>query len=484
MEEFNALYVNSYTIVQLADFICGKKASLEEIYQAGLLRPKRVELEEELERRRLVVEQDETVWQEARVKDTVQAYQFYLRLYDKQEPEYRGKHVMDAWMRIEELKREYEGLKAELLRDMKDNPFKYNQEKLNALFKGVDEVTRQQSCLFNDVFNRFVASGQTLSNEDLWREDILPRDRDIEYLLKPDVQLRATQISELGGFPQEDRTDVYFLGVPRSGKSSMLAGLLSYMYKKGCATYQPHYNSQGEDLVCDYYYGLIESTNQGMFPASTNTDTVSFMKIDLHSRRGTNSLNFVEMAGEAFRQATVQGKIGKKAWEGFGAGQCLQVPNRKLLFFIVDYGVENGQNENVTSEIQRRALDSSLKTFLSDGVGKDNAVGCTMSKVDTVAIIVTKSDMLGVSDEDRKKKAIKYVNDNFATFKRNLKEICKKYNINRPENYDPYIMPFSLGKVSIGNRYQFNPRDSEAVVDFISCVTVRQREGFWATMFG
>ena len=237
------------------------------------------------------------------------------------------------------------------------------------------------------------------------------------------------------------RTDVYFFGVPRSGKTAVLAGVLSYMNSKGVAQYVPHWNQDDKDLARDYHYGLIESTEKGRFAVSTAKDTLSFMKLDLEIEKRKNKLTFVELGGEAFRSAYETGLRGDMAWQGLGAGTCLRSNNRKLLFFVLDYSIIKGENNFSSESEQARILETALTILSTDGKGKDNSVGCTFSKIDTVAIILTKSDLIGEPDDNKRNKiAMEYVGGRFSSVMNNLERQCRRFGVNKPVKYKPYII--------------------------------------------
>ena len=486
MNDFDPIKVNSYSIEELADMIENKIVSKDELYGVGLAAPKRPLLEAELNKRMRVVIEDDEAWQLADRKKTIAAYESYVTKYDKLPPEYRGKHVAEAKAEIERLIIELDELKRELFTSMRQEPWVFKAEGVKKLFVGENKPEVLEALRnFPDITSRFLASGQKISYEDLIRERIIPANIKKENLIAEDQFLVQTNISELGDFPEEKRTDVYFFGVPRGGKSSVLAGILSNMDKRGVAIYQPHWNQQGKDLVRSYYYGLIESTRKGKFPVSTQADSVSFMKLDLKLKKRQNLLTFVEIGGEAFQQAYESGMRGDLAWGELGAGSCLRSKNKKLLIFILDYSLVQGINNQSTEAQQAQVLNTALQILSTDGKGKDFSDGCTLSKVDTVAVVVTKSDLMNNPNRDKRTEiAIDYISDNFASFMTALEECCSKFGINKATGYKPYVMAFSLGKLLIGNTYAYDPTDSENIVNFISDVTAGESTGIFGRIFG
>lgn len=488
MEEFDPMRVNSYTVEQLADMISNGNVTLEDIYASGLRATRRPELEAELQRRRNVVIEDDEAWEVALRKNTVPGYESYLRRYDKYPPEYRGKHVAEAKAAIDELYVIIVALRQELFETMMSRPWSFNHESMKALFKGESDPERLEALRgMDDIQSRFLASGQKITYKDLIDNKIISKNISMEALVSPEQNLIQTNAENLRPFPTERRTEIYFIGVPRGGKSSVLAGVLSNMYRRGVAMYEPHFNRKDIDLVRRYYNGLIESTEAAKFPVSTNEDSVSFMKFTLNVGRKSNQLTFVELGGEAFRRAAEGGRRGRDAWENVGAADLLNSNNKKMLVFILDYGINQGVNDRCRSETeQAQILETMLTAVLDrDGTGMENRRGCTLSKTDSVAVVVTKSDLMGEDDHERRDKlAMEYVKNRFSNFMNTLTEKCREYGINSRVGYAPYVMAFSLGKLFVGNTYEYDPTDSRKIVDFISQVTDGDNETWLGRLFG
>ena len=477
MEEFDPFKVNTYTINQILDYIISGKCSKEDIYSCGFAANKRPELEKRLAEYNERILKDEEAWKRACGLDTVRAYKSYLLIYDKfGEGEYRGKHVADAEARMAELKVVEDELRTELFNAMQQKPWLFNAETICALIDGVnDPDVLSQLKKQHDVASKFISMGLTISFDDIVNRGIVPANWTIDDITGQDMAVPQRNIRDLGDFPSEKRTDIYFVGIPRGGKSSVLAGILSYLNNTGTAVYQPHYNHEGRDLVKPYYNGLVEATSRGKYPVSTAGDSMCFMKLNINARGKEKLVTFVEISGEAFRVAAESGYAGAQAWKAAenGAEKCLQCANRKLLVFIVDYATTRGVRSDWTDLKQAQVLDSTIDVLTSDGTGPYRSRGCTFSKVDTVAVIVTKSDLMGkgLSEDDKLNIAMNYLGSKFAAFMAKLVAKCRDFGINAPNNYVPYILTFSLGELKIGNTYVYDPADSATLVDFIYTVT-------------
>lgn len=487
MNEFDPIKVNTYTIQELADFVqsgCRK----EDLYACGLSAPKRPQLDAELSARTSLVTEDDQRWSIAQKRDTIPAYIAYLDKYDNIDG-YRGKYVKEAQTRLEELRIGLKDLSCELFEDMKAYPWKYNQNMMKQLFDGLsdegDEGDGKANSNSNvgDIATRFLKSGQTITISDLKAEGIIPDYMTKDRICAPDSKLPQLSPAMQGDFPKDNRWDVYFVGVPRGGKSSVLSGIFYSMNKKGQISYIPHPNKEGQDLAGEYYNGLVESVEECKFPESTNGDSASYMKIDLTKDKRRNNLVFVELSGEVFAQAVQSGYVGKKAWTRLGGSMISDSSNDKVLFFIVDYGVKIGENKQAQ---QRRVLESMLSHVLTkDGPGQDGRKGCTMSKVKTVAVIVTKCDMMSCKNrEERSLMAQQFLQDEFATFMKNLRDCCIEYGINKPIHNNVYVFDFSLGTRLVGNSCQYDSRDSARIVEFLSKTTAGKSTGLLGNLFG
>lgn len=479
MEKFSPERVNSYTVDQLVEYITGGQVTKEQVYMCGLAYQKHSELEERLRLIQDYIKNDEVAWNIALQKDTVSAYEQYLSEYDKKDSGYTGKYVADAKNKVYDLQKSAQGLYEDLFASMRREPQLYNSGVVKDLFYGADDSKLQalKATRQDGILSRFLLTGQRVSYSQLIEAKVIPAAIPEASLIAPDFNLVQTNISQLGEFPSEDRTDVYFIGLPRSGKSSVLSGILSSICRKGKGVYEPHFNGENKDLVQDYYYELIKSTAKGKYPVSTATDTISFMKLNLTYDKKETPLTFVEIGGEAFTKAFETKKGGAAAWEDLGAGSCLKSSNRKLLFFILDYN-----NNDII--LQTAVLNNVLTILSTDGNGSSGDKGCTLSKVDTVAVLVTKSDLMSEDSSKRTSIANGYITENFLNFMNTLTSKCGKYGINRSANFRPYIMPFSLGRHYIGNTYLYDSQDSDTVVNFISQVAAGHSKSLFGRIFG
>ncbi len=485
--EFDPWKVNSYTLEEIMAFLDKNECSFQDFQNAGLnyMMQDKVKAEiakreaakrEEEEKVNMIKQQEQMSWQEAQSQDTIQSYTTYINTWKDNKYAF---HLIAAQGRKSELEAAVNELKTNLINDMKQNPWRYRQDEMKSLFKGVnlhDETIRNFLEEQQTELSEFLLAGGKLTYKELLEEGVVPPTVKQSDIVAVDYQMPATQIKDMGDEFPTDRTDVYFLGVPRSGKSSVLAGIIYKLYKDGRAGYEPHL-VRGQDPCQGYYQGLIRAISTKKPPQGTASDTVSFMKMNIRSRDDNrkNPVTIVEISGEAFHRLSQKLVTGAEMWSELGARKCITNNNRKLLFFVLDYSVisEKTTNTTISATDQELALDASLNVFTTDGPDSKNpGKGCTMSKVDTVAVIMTKCDLMDAKTHDERLDiAEAYIRENFMNFMNNLCDNCRKYGINRANNFTPYILAFSLGEFLVGNTVLYNGEDSGEIVDFISAVT-------------
>lgn len=476
--EFDPQRVNGYSFEELMGFLDSKKVSFEDLRRCYLHHEMQDRIQEELKRRDAVAASEEKAWQAACGMDTIQGYEMYLRKYGPD-----AIHAFEAEVKIEEVKGRMQQLYEDLFAHMRLDFVKYQPSIMRILFDPTKADEAQKS--EDSPRGRFLRAGLRLTFQDLVNGGLLPAGNTKlqESILVDNPPLPQLNASQLGGYPT-DRTDIYFLGCPSSGKTCVLAGFLNHMRNAGLLQYEVQYNTDSRDLCRDYYDKLIESLSLYKAPQSTSKETVSFLKFNI----GTNydrKINAVELSGEAFNDLALSLTSGREVWERLGAGQCLHNNSKKTLFFLLDYSTILGKNSEFSEVRQAIILENALTVFRSDGEGVKGDINCTMSKVQTVAIIVTKSDMMDeeegrpLTPEERADIAMDYLHKRFKAFMNDLTATCKKYgiNANSKNRYQPFVTTFSLGKFYVGNSVDYDETDSKRLADFIMACTDRERRG-------
>ena len=84
-----------------------------------------------------------------------------------------------------------------------------------------------------------------------------------------------------------------------------------------------------------------------------------------------------------------------------------------------------------------------------------------------INILVTKSDLLGRTQEERKLEAIRILKENYMNFVNSLKTIANQCNLIPKKNGMIPVIPFTLGEVYLQNKCIFDPAMSEEVIKIL-----------------
>jgi GTPase SAR1 family protein len=267
---------------------------------------------------------------------------------------------------------------------------------------------------------------------------------------------------------QLNRTDIYFLGQPGSGKSCVLGSLFHYFDKMGLLA-----ENMQNQIGTLYRNQLKDEFGYGILPDSTAVDGVNYMPIELRNLRDTklkHPLNFVEMSGEIFDTAYEKGiqSIHPKVKE------YLSNRNRKILFFIIDYDLHKRAEKMSFGAGQASKLTAVLEIL--DNYG-------TLSKVDSIYVLVTKGDLFP-ADRDKVEYANEFINNYYLNFVNNLKDKKDKYS--NKNSFKITIYPFSIGEVKFRDMLvKIDPSGAEYATKAIQRhAFVGQEPSFFNKIFG
>lgn len=248
-------------------------------------------------------------------------------------------------------------------------------------------------------------------------------------------QKQETPFTDWGDLPplQLNRTDVYFLGQPGSGKSCVLGSLFYYFDKRGLLA-----ENMQNQIGTLYRNQLKDEFGYGILPDSTAVDGVNYMPIELRNLKNTalkHPLNFIEMSGEIFDTAYEKGiqSVHPKVKE------YLSNKNRKILFFIIDYDLHKKSEKMSFGAGQASKLTAVLEIL--DNYG-------TLSKVDSIYVLVTKSDLFP-AERDKVEYANEFIKNYYLNFVNNLIDKRKKYA--NKNSFKVTIYPFTIGEVKFKN---------------------------------
>lgn len=281
-------------------------------------------------------------------------------------------------------------------------------------------------------------------------------------------------------------TDVYFFGVPSTGKTCVLMGL--------SRSDSLHINlaSGGGD----YASALQQHTDMGVTVERTPGSFVTTLEATIsdYSEKGVDhKVNLVEMSGEefAFKIANNEDHIYTFEDMGTGATELLRNDNRKVFFLIIDpttnivrinREVQRGFDEMTGAPIidiescvvnQRTLIQRIVNIFENEGNAE------IMKKVDSIHIIMTKADTIG-NPVEREDRAYQIFQTNFGHhILQPLHKVCKEYNINAYTQFHPKLYTFSLGTFYVGGLYEYEQTDSNRLVTAIRNSTHGLKQKTW-----
>lgn len=364
------------------------------------------------------------------------------------------------------------GLKQRELSLMRDKP---NSYEVSYLMQLIDKGIFSEMELINaDVVTETIL--ETLRNNDV--RDGLPDIMDAIEESTPDCE--------------EGRTDVFFFGVPATGKTCVLMGL--------SRTSSLHINlaSGGGD----YAAVLQQYTDAGLTVPPTPGDFVTTIRATIGSRinnqDAVHKINLVEMSGEEFAFGIANNPDHEYTFEHMGSGttKLLSNDNNKVFFLIIDPTTnvirktrtvmveDEGYDEETGKKITHQEIQHCIvnqRTIIQKMVNifEDPTNAEIMKKVNAIHIIMTKSDTLG-SDGQREEKALEIFNQKYSgDLLESLYNLGKEYNINSHTDFYPNLYTFSLGKFYVGGLYEYEQIDSDKLVSAIQNATIAEKKRTW-----
>jgi hypothetical protein len=260
---------------------------------------------------------------------------------------------------------------------------------------------------------------------------------------------------------ETNRTDLYFFGQPGSGKSCILASVFYYLHHNGMLMNSPQ-NPRGNV----YKDQLINEINMGILPDSTQRDGVNYIPLELrnqNNRSYRHPLNFIEMSGELFDDAYESGISDNN----LDAKNYLDNKNKKLIYFVLDYFMENrGFNSGGTSQTSKA---EQILTLL-DRFG-------TLNHTDGIFIIISKSDLFP-KDVDRNQYAVEFLKTRYLNLYNNIKDLQERYG------FEVKLYPYTIGEVKLQNLLTtFNMQSPAEMIDDIMNYTFVSQKPWYQRIF-
>jgi hypothetical protein len=277
-------------------------------------------------------------------------------------------------------------------------------------------------------------------------------------LTSPPFVVNAPEIESI----KPKRTEIYFWGIPSSGKTCALGAILNAMRSGRCVDYaEPDPNCQGYEYLTKLSQNFQGHEEVFQLPMGTQTDSVYEMSYSLKNDKREYPVTFIDLSGETIHsmyQRSIKGSLSTAEERGLDMVQNLLKGNpgvnRKIHFFVVEY---NGHT--------RKYRDLTQDTLLKGAMDYIKNAGVFNQETDAIYILVTKSDIIKTNTLEERNEALRvYINKYYGEFSRGLKDICTTKEIN---NGHVDCIPFTLGDVCFKNLCLLDSTTANTVVEMI-----------------
>lgn len=270
--------------------------------------------------------------------------------------------------------------------------------------------------------------------------------------------LKFNNIPQTESDVPDDYTDIFFWGIPSSGKTCALAAILSTIDKK----YTMEAPDTSQQFGSTYRTALVNMFRNDVanLPGRTIEDRTQYMPF-LFYKRGENNkrkISFFELSGEVFKyffevvnNSQIVNDYDREAIEkSFTTlDLLLNSNNQKIHFFFIDYNQETKHTTDSNGLTQSNYLEAATIYFRD----KNNIF---RKKTDAVYVVITKSDE--IKDKNREAIAKNFLNDNFGGFMDVLKNQCRKNSV------DFKVKLFSIGDVYFKRICKINRSYSDDII--------------------
>ena len=254
-------------------------------------------------------------------------------------------------------------------------------------------------------------------------------------------------------------TEVYFWGIPSSGKSCALGAILRVAGNGRVA------QSMSQDNDCQGYgymtrLAALFKTNDkvGTLPEGTSIYSTYEMGFDLEDVDGAvHPLTCVDLAGELVRCMYKSDANEDMSDDEIDALDTLtrvlidnRTKNRKIHFFVLEYGADDRKYEGLTQNVY---LDGALRYIERTGIFKDDT--------DAIYLMITKVDKAKAAKGQLSTVLREYISEYYGGFYNGLVKICRDCEIN---SGNVEIVPFSLGQVCFQDYCLFDEKPAGNVV--------------------
>jgi hypothetical protein len=415
--------VEDFSAEQLFDFISKDVVTEEELRKTGNLDASKRKAITILHNQH--TQKDDNAWENQRY--TEQGCRNYLEQYPA------GKHKEEARKQIDNFERkqyEDQAQKREIIEKVRRNPNSFTPRRLREFLEDgrVNRIDLTNSGIPDAVIDS------------------------LDNIVSPQLHLGETPDSIPEGY-----TEVYFWGIPGSGKTCVLSAMLSTAERKG---YLEIAQGPGYDYMTRLKNIFINPIS--FLPPPSPTDNTQYLPFVLKKDNDApRSVSLIELSGEIFQcfyyknankeLPTSQHKETLDTLLRFLSGN-----NRKIHFFFVDYEKEN--KVDVDGYTQADYLQAAATYFQNNDIFSKST--------DAIYIVITKSDLMPCDRTERVNNLGKYLRDaNFTAFINSLKNRCKDHSINAGKILATH---FSLGNVYFQQICSFDSETSDNIIDILT----------------
>jgi len=257
-------------------------------------------------------------------------------------------------------------------------------------------------------------------------------------------------------------TEVYFWGIPSSGKTCALGSILS-VFDDGSTVYHMDENNkcQGYDYM-SRLKALFMKPEVITLPGGTPVDATYELAFDIEDNNHLHHpITCIDLAGEMLRiMCDYDADPSKLTIEERNALEIVtnllvdkRTDNQKIHFFVIEYG---GEDRTYRGRSQRQLLTAGYNYIKSHDVFKENTDG--------VYILITKADKANAEGAELNAILKDYMETNYKSFYHGLKTVCRKHYINDGK---VNVYPFSIGEVCFENFCNHDPSAAQAIVKLI-----------------
>ncbi len=280
----------------------------------------------------------------------------------------------------------------------------------------------------------------------------------VEYLANG-VRSQGTDIPEKLERINKKSTEVYFWGIPSSGKSCALGAILSVANNgKLAKTMRKDIDCQGFGYMTRLSALFKTDDKVCTLPEGTSIYSTYEMGFDLIDEKNySHPITCVDLAGELIRCMYKNGAREKLSDDEMSSLDTLtnilignRSVNRKIHFFVIEYGAEDRQYEGLE---QTEYLEAALRYIERTKIFE--------KETDAIYLMITKVDKAKAEKGQLKNVLSSYISNNYAGFYNGLVQICSDCEINGGK---VEVIPFSLGKVCFQDYCLFDEKPASNVV--------------------